>query len=522
MALDQTPTTDLGKGLEALQKACPGYEKANNYYCGALPEIFADLRLRAAIQRTGLSLSLNFSHNVVDAVSDRLELVSYTASDDVPNTVLTEIWDDNQLGLQAPNAMRKAGIFGDAYVLVWIADGAEDERRVKIRYQDPRTVRVVYADDDPLTPAYAIKRWDEDYAHPLMHATQTRHYVDLYYADRIEHYESKPGAKGDREEDYIPSTVADSDGDNDAPPHGPVEDNPFGEIPIKHLRTGADCYGEPEHAQVYSAQDAIHEAVLDLVTTLVYSGHPQRWRLLDAGADTSQSTAGDEAFYTYALQSSGDTRPIMGEPKSQLKSSPGSLWELTNTKAVGQFDAADSRTFLDTINAVLRYMALISNTPFSRLDPSGVVPSGEALRTLEAPFVRKVRNRQLAYGAVWQEIFEFALKLAGHDGATVDVRWAPAASTDDADTWNLVQAKQASGVPAAITLMEAGYDAEMVGAWMKDSGFVLNQKMAALVQLGEFLASAATATAAGVIGAETVQQVIENVVGDLATAPSAE
>jgi hypothetical protein len=341
-------------------------------------------------------------------------------------------------------------------------------------------------------------------------------------SDRIEHYESKPGAKGDREDDYVPSTVADSDGDNDAPAHPPVEPNPFGEIPIKHLRTGADCYGDPEHKQVYSAQDAIHEAVLDLVTTLVYSGHPQRYRLLDAGADTSQSTAGDEAFYTYALQSSGDTRPIMGEPKSQLKSSPGSLWELTNTKAVGQFDSANSSTFLDTINSVLRYMALISNTPFSRLDPSGVVPSGEALRTLEAPFVRKVRNRQMSYGAVWREIFEFALKISGYDGATVDIRWAPAASTEDADTWALVQAKQQSGVPAAVTLMEAGYDAEMVQEWMIDSGFVLNQKMEALVQLGTFLSSAATATTAGVISPEMVQQVITNAFGNLEVQPDAE
>ncbi len=523
MSPQNAPTTDLGRALKALQDARGAYVKAENYYSGQLPEIFADARLRAAIRRAGLSLTLNFSHNVVDAVCDRLEIASVTSDEASPNEAITQVWDANQLGLQAPNAMKKAGIFGDAFILVWPDDGADEANpQVKIRYQDPRCVRVMYANDDPLEPDYAIKRWEQDYAHPLMTTMQQQVFVDLYYASRIEHYQTKPGAKGDDEKDFVPSTVADSDGDNDAAPHDAVEVNPFGVLPMFHLRTGADCYGDPEHAQGYSAQDAIHEAVLDLIVTLAYAGHPQRYRLLSPGADTSQATAGDEGRYAFALQSSGDTLNIFNEPQSQLKSSPGSLWELTQTAAVGQFDAADSSTFLNTINAVLRYMAIITNTPFTRLDPSGVVPSGEALRTLEAPFIKKVKARQNSYGATWSAVFAFALKLMGYDNASVDVRWAPAASTDDSDTWALVQAKQANGVPAAVTLMEAGYDADTVNEWLADNGYVLNQKLDAMVKIGEFIQLVSSGVAAGVIGPEVVQQVIESVLGDLNTPPTAD
>lgn len=531
------PTTDLGKGLQALQDAKPNYAKALDYYQGTLPEVFADQRLRAAIRRAGFSLNFNFSHNIVDAVSDRLEITAVTSDEDSPNTLIGQIWDDNDMDLQAPRTMRKAGTFGDAYVLVWPADGAEDvdgdpdddsategdlpTRKLKIRYQDPQCVRMMYEDDDPLEPSYAVKTWSVEAPHPLMVNPAKTHYVDLYYRDRIEHYETRPGAKGHDENDYIPSTTADTDGDNDAPAHPAVEENPFGAIPVFHLRTGADCYGDPEHEQAFSAQDAIHEAVLDLMTTLAYTGFPQRYRLLAAGADTSQSAMGDEGQYTYALEPAGSTRNMLNEPQSQLKASAGSMWDLTQTTSVGQFEASDSTTFLNTINSILRYMGIITNTPFSRLDPSGQIQSGEALRTLEAPFVKKVRNRQISYGATWSRIFQFALQVLGFDNAKVTISWAPAASIDDSDTWALVKAKQDNGVPAAVTLTEAGYAAETVNEWLKDSGFVLQQKMQVLTQLGEFLAAAGTAVAAGAIGPDSVQQVIDNVIADLAVEPDA-
>src|SRR6185437_15327937 len=102
----------------------------------------------------------------------------------------------------------------------------------------------------------------------------------------------------------------------------------------------------------------------------------------------------------------------------------------------------------------------------------------------EVPLLKKVRKRQISYGSTWLEVFDFALKVAGVDSdPDIALRWIPAATIDDAAGWSMIQAKQQAGVPVRQTLLEAGYDPDMVDSWLVN-GEGLEQRVDLLVKIG--------------------------------------
>jgi hypothetical protein len=97
----------------------------------------------------------------------------------------------------------------------------------------------------------------------------------------------------------------------------------------------------------------------------------------------------------------------------------------------------------------------------------------------------------------------------------VTVNWAPSATSDNVQDWQVAKAKQDSGVPVSQTLAENGYSEDQIQEWMAQGQADLPQRLGALVQVGEFLASSATAVAAGAVSAEQVQAILKSVMGDL-------
>jgi hypothetical protein len=161
--------------------------------------------------------------------------------------------------------------------------------------------------------------------------------------------------------------------------------------------------------------------------------------------------------------------PPASEARSQFSADPGSVWYMQGLKGVGQFETADHHNFTEPMLTYLRMGSEVTNTPLHRIDPTGDHPSGESLRTAEAPFVHKVEDRQLSFGDTWRELFGFALRVAGHASAEVTVRWTPAQTVNDLEGWQTVAQKLAAGVPAEQAFLEAGYSDEQVEAWFGQS-----------------------------------------------------
>jgi hypothetical protein len=528
---------DLMIGLQQLANGLPDYHRAEMYYECTMPEFFASIRLRRALERTGVSFRFNLASTPVDVMADRLEIASLTCPDDEEaDTVLQDIWEHNLMDLATASQHLRTGEFGDTYVIVWpsapeadtdepdenayndaaiersrrtlsvrgssvfatrgvhqVPDGVDTD--VDIFYNSPKTTRIVYDADNPRVKRFAIKKWTEPA--PLGSKAKPQNRVNLYYRDRIEKYISAPNSKGNQRKDWL-RYEDDEDGG------WPIE-NPFAEIPVFHFRTDMP-YGTPEHRAAYGPQDAINKLMITHMATIDYHGFPQRYVLSEAGNYSDELADFDTDDDINRFEDTGHD--------STLRSGPGEVWWLNGVKSAGQFNPPAPEVFLTPLDTYIRMMAQVTRTPLHYFDPqvySRYAPSGESIRASEVPLLKKVRKRQIAYGSTWLEVFRFALKVAGVDtDPLIDLRWIPAATIDDAAGWSMIQQKQNAGVPVRQTLLEAGYDPDMVDSWLVN-GEGLEQRVKLLATIATAAQSLGTATGFGVLDAADVNKVIMTV-----------
>jgi hypothetical protein len=183
------------------------------------------------------------------------------------------------------------------------------------------------------------------------------------------------------------------------------------------------------------------------------------------------------------------------------------VWWLKNVKSAGQFAVADPKVFTDPMDRYVKAMAQVTTTPFHFFDSTGNPISGQSRQEADLPFTKKVRNRQLSFGAAWRESMEFALLIAGFEGAQVSVQWASPTRVDDLAGWQTIKAKVDAGVPLRHALQEAGYTADQVAEWLPEDGDLLG-KMSMLSQVANAAKTLGDAVGTGVITNEQAQQVI--------------
>ncbi len=494
------PRADLMYGIDELREARPGYDQAQTYYDGKVPEVFVNARLRRALQANNIDFDLNFAKTPVNAITNRLKIASITSPDDATNKLISQIWQDNQLNLEMKNLFRRAGEFGDAYLMVLpVEDDNGAVVRVEMFYNSPQTVRIIYAEDNPRRKAFTIKRWCDG---PYLRA-------ELYYDDRTERWTTGKNSKGDRAADWL-HWPADED------PESWVIEHDWGEQPVFHFRTDRP-YGVPEHFGAYGPQNAITKLQATHMGTVDYQGAPQRYALTEtATTDTSDLEPGDFNDGDWPEDDRG-TGPRDSGEDSSLKAGPGEMWLLRGYKSVGQFDAANPDVFLDPITFNVKAMAQITETPLRMFDPqSSAQRSGVSYQEEDSPFVSKIEDRQTGYGSEAHAAFVFALRRLGIPDPVVTVDWVPARSVSSAEGWATVQAKIASGVPRRQALMEAGYRAEQVDAWLAGTDDAeLQRRVDVLASLADSAQKLGAAAALGVITSEQVTGLLAGTIDDL-------
>lgn len=413
---------DIKKAVATLVDRRGLYENAENYYRGSQEEIFANHKWSHLFKENGRYI-LNYAKTVVDTVLDRLEIASVKGVGEAADSALNKIWEQNELHIDATEIHRRALIYGECYAIVW----PDEEGEVQITYNAPLTTIMIYDEENPRKKSYAAKAWETV---NVFGKTQTN--LNLYYADRIEKF-SRAGALDTAAADPNNWTA------------GEVVENPFGEVPVFHFRTHRP-YGTPEHAAAIGPQDAINKMVNNHMLTVDYQGAPQRYALSNYG-NASEFQDFDE----------DDT---VRENLASLKAGPGEFWYLNGVTQVGQFSPADPSVFTGPILDYVKSMASLTQTPLHYFQNNGQFASGEALRTAEAPLIKKVRDRQNAFGATWREVFRFALRIEGIE-VDVQMKWHTAESIDTTDAWNVASIKRGMGIPLVIVLTEMGYDLEL-------------------------------------------------------------
>ncbi|MEH0586218.1 phage portal protein [Streptomyces sp. B21-106] len=492
---------DLMYGAAELKEARPGYDQAQTYYDGKVPEVFTSVRLRRALAVHNIDFDLNFAKTPVDAVTDKLKVASITSPDEDTNLLISKIWQDNQLNLEIPDLLRRAGEYGDAYLMVLpVEDDKGDTVRVEMFYNSPQTVRVIYAEDNPRRKAYTIKRWCEG----------RYQRAELLYDDRTERWTTSENSDGSKPNDWLHWPADPEDPESWLLPHE------WGEQPVFHFRTDRP-YGVPEHYGAYGPQNAITKLQATHMGTVDYQGAPQRYALTEtATTDTSDLEPGDFDDGDWPLDENG-VGPSDSGADSSLKAGPGEMWLLRGYKSVGQFDAADPQVFLDPINFNVRAMAQICTTPLRMFDPqSSGQRSGESYREEDGPFISKVENRQTSYGASLHEAFVFALRRLGIEDPVVTVDWVPARSVSSAEGWQTVKTKIEAGVPRRQALMEAGYRAEQVDSWLAGvDDAELQRRVDIFASLADSAQKLGAAKTLGVVSEEQVAALMAGAIDDL-------
>lgn len=414
--------TILTEYVSAITSKAEDYKEAEAYYEGEVIDTFTykNASLRRALSLTGFRGTHNYCRVVVDTVLNRLEVANIVADNKAAQAKITEVWDNNELGLEANEIHRRALEYGDCYALVWPDENGD----LLISYNSPRTTALVYDPENPRKKLYAVKMWrvpDRE--------NRGRGYtrLNVYTPDRIAKYRA----------DALEVT----DGTNWRSVGS--EDNPFGEIPVFHFRTRRP-YGKPEHFDAYGCQNDINKLLATHMFTVDYQGAPQRYAMAMTGEAEAVDFGDDETER---------------ENLASLKSDPGSLWYLKGIHGVGEFKPADPDTFWKPITSLKQSLAALTETPFHFLDRSVNVSSGEALRVSEAPLMKKVGDRQVSFGVTWRELFNFVLKAEGLS-ARLEVKWNIVESMDTLDEWDVMLKKINAGLSHAQALREQGYEEE--------------------------------------------------------------
>ncbi len=492
--------SDLMAGIGAILQNAENYEEAEEYYSGECAEIFASAKMRRVLGPSGDAYRINLAKTPVDVLADRLTVAAVTVPDDeaVTTVLQEEIWDANMLLLNANDINRKACEYGDALVFVW--PDPDDENVVQIIFNNPTNTRVIYDAETQTKPIFAVKIWPEG---KLFRA-------NLYYADSIERYITVENGKPADAESWSPfgdEETTDAEG-NIVPAEWPL-DNPYGKIPIWHLRTSTP-YGVPEHKAAYGMQNAVNKLVATQIATIDYHGFPQRYALKEAGL------AGEDEDDNIDWYRDDELAAVVSDQdRSKLKPGPAELWFMEGVKTVGQFAVADPENFLKPLQIYMRLMAQVTSTPLHYFDPSGDTPSGESLRASEGPLNKKVEDRQQRFGSTWSEIFSFALLILGYPDKKVEVRWASAGTIEDIDGWKTVALKIANGVPVRVALLHAGYTADQLDVWgiiEATTDIPLLRQIELVTQLSLAVQGLSTGVGFGIWSEEDVKALVDKIV----------
>lgn len=405
------------------------YEEAEAYYEGDVPEVFATAKLRRIFKTAQDRSRLNFCRPVVDAVNDRLEIAAIKGSTSKASDVITRVWTDNELSLEAQEIHRRALTFGDCYVAVWPGEDGS----LQVSYNSPKQMVLVYDPENPRKKLYAVKMWKSG-----EHETR----MNIYTEEAIHKY------------------VTDSDLVTEGSQWfaaGDSIENPFGEVPVFHFRTHRP-FGRPEHFDAYDAQNHINKSFITSIYTMDYQGAPQRYAL----SGFNEGEVNDFA------ESDTDRENV-----GTLKNGPGELWYLKGVAEVGEFKPASPDNFWLPIKNTINTIAALTKTPLHYFEKSSL-PSGNALRTAEAPLLKKVDDRQRSFESTWREIFRFVLRAEGV-GGDVQVFWKEVESLDELERWDVALKKINSGLSHRQALREGGYSEDQIEQIMAERAEEVSQ-----------------------------------------------
>lgn len=392
---------DLDLAFKTFTEKQPRLKTLFSYYDGPQPLKYSTTRLKAAFEKIETHFDVNWMAVVVDAALDRLQLTGFKTQNEKADKKLKDIFDKLHIDLEADKAHSASLTTEQAYLIVW-----KEGEDVVLYYNDPRMCHVFYEDANPNRKRFAAKQFIR---------ADKKSEITLYYRDRIEHWIT------DKKDIENSSAFLLEDSEN----------NTFGVIPVFDLASPGEI------TKVTTLQDAINKLMADMMVAAEFGAFVQRYVI-------SQSDPGN------------------------LKNKPGEIWwipagdNVGQDSAVGQFSSTDLKNYLDAMDKIANYIAIITRTPKHYFMTTGADLSGEALLAMEAPLVKKCKKRQLLFQAQWQDIVSFIAKLSGMEVKSDDVTciWDRVESVQPKTEAETMRIAVNTGVPLKAWLMRNGWSEE--------------------------------------------------------------
>jgi hypothetical protein len=296
---------------------------------------------------------VNMLKLVVDSVVQSLYVDGYTSatSPDAARGVW-EIWQRNRMDARQIGIHRAAASYGAAYGIATPGDPVP-----VLRGASPRNCTAAYGDDEHW-PEYVLERrrsgrwwlYDSGHAYPM------------------------------KESDDSGALVLD----------GKAQRHGLDVCPVVRFLPTEDL-DEPVVGEVeplFVLQDQINVTTFLLLVAQHYGAHKQRY--------------------------------ILGwmakNEEERLKTAAGKLWTIPKKPGeveVGEFDQTDLKGYIESREATLRHLAVISQTPANELLGQIVQVSAEALDAVNASNARKITERQTVLGEGHEQLLGQAGTLHG-------------------------------------------------------------------------------------------------------------
>ncbi len=410
---------DIQIALDTIKAKLPQTARYIRYYNGDHLLTFATKSFQTAFGQVLRTLRDNLCPIVVDAPADRMEVMNFASDDPDKESAVADaawaLWQREVLELVSSDVHKEALKCGEGYLIVW----PDEDGEAKFYAQDSRQC-VVIEDEDTGKPLFAAKQW-------LTNDKYVR--LTLYYTNRIEKYVSKKKLDGTTQEDLKETSfkVAQEEA---------VVQNPYGIIPMFKFETPAVL------ADAIPIQDALNKTFADRLVTQEFGAFRQRW----------------------ATGLEPPVNEVTGIPSVPFEAGISKLW-FTNDANVkfGEFDATALEPYLKAADSDRLEMARVSGTPlhFFSINTSDAI-SGEALKTLESRFTKKVKRLCLNFGTVWANAMKFALQIEGElkGDDNITTQWQSPEQRSEKETLECLGLKQELGIPNEVLWEEAGYTEE--------------------------------------------------------------
>lgn len=406
---------DLARVVNRLRTQARQQQALWDYYRGRQPLLYVSENVRDYFRERGRSRLMfveNWVSVIVEAVLERIRLVSVGATDDAAQGVIDAVWGASGFPLLAQGVHEQALATGVAYVIVW--PNRDDVPQVY--YQRPGLMAGVPDSEDATRLAQAAKWWmdNEGYAR-----------LTVYTPEALYRYRTRRRlADGETVRDLSPQSLE---------AMGEPEPNPLGVLPVVMFRPRLDG-ARAEFETAAPVQDMLNKTIADMMVTGEWGAFPQRWIVTQADL-------------------------------TALKSNPAGLWQIPAALAseseptkVGQFEPADLVNYTRVVEHFVNAIAAIARVPSYYLRTSGDVPSGEALRLLDNVLAHRARSRVDAFAVSWREVFSLALRFAGKDVPPheISVEFAPTEVAFPARVADARAKNRQAGMPLSAILREEG------------------------------------------------------------------